>query len=81
MDWLDTFKLRIANHRLFIDVIDSKPAPWRATPNLGGPLRPELIVLHETASRLDAAGSISWLCNPSAKASAHTTSWWTARAE
>jgi N-acetylmuramoyl-L-alanine amidase len=58
----------VAGHRLHNG---DAPAPWRVTPNLGGTIRPEIIVLHETASRLDSAGSISWLCNPAAKASAH----------
>jgi N-acetylmuramoyl-L-alanine amidase len=68
MDTTATPRLSVAAHRLRIG---EAPATWRATPNLGGAIRPEINVLHETASRLDAAGSISWLCNPAAKASAH----------
>ena len=68
MDWIDTYKLSLAGHRLMIDGV---PAPWRATPNISGAIRPEIIVLHETAGRLDRDSSISWLCNPAAKASAH----------
>lgn len=42
-----------------------------ATPNRGGTITPEVIVLHDTAGRLDHASSVNWLCNPAAKASAH----------
>lgn len=45
--------------------------PLRPTPNKGGGLHPTVIVLHDTAGRLDPTSSIDWLCNPSAKASAH----------
>ena len=65
---MDTYKLSLAHHRLMIDGL---PAPWRATPNIGSAMRPEIIVLHETAGRLDPTSSIAWLCNPSARASAH----------
>lgn len=41
------------------------------TPNKSGPLNPELIVVHDTAGNLDHMTSVSWLCNPQAKASAH----------
>lgn len=68
MDKFDELKLWVAAHCL---QIDGKPAPWAATPNRGGAIKPEIIVLHETAGRLDAASSVSWLCNPKAKASAH----------
>jgi N-acetylmuramoyl-L-alanine amidase len=44
---------------------------FTATPNKGGTITPEAIVLHDTAGRLDHASSVSWLCNPAAKASAH----------
>ena len=50
MDWIDTYKLSLAGHRLMIDGV---LAPWRATPNIGAAIRPEIIVLHETASRLE----------------------------
>lgn len=68
MDWIDSYKLTLAHHRLYIDGV---LAPWRATPNVGHAIRPEILVLHETAGRLDASSSISWLCNPAARASAH----------
>lgn len=66
--WLDDYKLSIAHHRLMIDGV---LAPWQATPNIGHAIRPEIIVLHETAGRLNSRGAIDWLCNPAAKASAH----------
>lgn len=41
------------------------------TPNISkAPLAPDMIVMHYTGSS-NAAGSISWLCNPKAEASAH----------
>ena len=58
----------IENHLIFVD---GKAVPFRQTPNCGGTLKPEGVVLHDTAGGLEAAGSISWLCNPAAKASAH----------
>jgi N-acetylmuramoyl-L-alanine amidase len=48
-----------------------KGCPVVPTPNKGGPLNPELIIVHDTAGALDYRGSVSWLCNPQAKASAH----------
>jgi N-acetylmuramoyl-L-alanine amidase len=66
--WLNDYKLSIAHHRL---MIGGTLGPWRPTPNVGKAIRPEIIVLHETAGRLDAGGAISWLCNPTARASAH----------
>lgn len=50
---------------------DGKQVAFRKTPNVGGLLKPEGIILHDTAGGLDAEGSINWLCNPAAKASAH----------
>jgi len=61
MHWIDTYKLTLAHHRLHIDGVMT---PCRATPNVGAAIRPEILVLHETAGRLDADSSISWLCNP-----------------
>lgn len=51
--------------------VDDKAVAFKATPNQGGSLKPEGIILHDTAGGLAAEGSISWLCNPVAKASAH----------
>jgi N-acetylmuramoyl-L-alanine amidase len=41
------------------------------SPNKGGLIQPRLLIVHDTAGALNDAGSISWLCNPAAKASAH----------
>lgn len=60
--------IRIVNHLI---IVDGKQVAFRATPNCGGVLKPEGIILHDTAGGLAAAGSIAWLCNPAAKASAH----------
>lgn len=55
---------QIKNHRL--DGIE-----YKATPNKGGALNgPSAILMHDTAGG-SAASSVSWLCNPAAKASAH----------
>jgi N-acetylmuramoyl-L-alanine amidase len=42
----------------------------RQTPNRGGPLVPQYLVMHYTAGS-SARSSADWLCNPAAKASAH----------
>jgi N-acetylmuramoyl-L-alanine amidase len=58
----------IANDRL---VIDGQPVTYTASPNTSGArMEPTLIVLHDTAGST-AAGAVSWLCNRSAKVSAH----------
>lgn len=49
---------------------DGKPVAFRASPNIGGALKPDYLVMHYTAAD-SAAGAIAWLCNPAAKASAH----------
>jgi N-acetylmuramoyl-L-alanine amidase len=58
----------IVNHRLSGDI-----ATFRESPNRGGPFRqgqPDTLVIHFTAGRsLDS--SVSTLCNPASKASAH----------
>lgn len=58
----------VKSHRLQRDGV---PVAFRATPNKGGVLTPEVIVLHDTAGRLDGTSSINWLCDKAAKASAH----------
>lgn len=58
----------VKSHRL---QVDGQPVAWRATPNKGGAITPEVIVLHDTAGRVDAASSVAWLCDKAAKASAH----------
>jgi N-acetylmuramoyl-L-alanine amidase len=50
---------------------DGKQVPFKESPNVGGALKaPSLLVMHYTAAQ-NASGSVSWLCNPAAKASAH----------
>lgn len=46
------------------------PATHRPSPNRGGPMRPEFLVMHYTAAA-SAQSAIEWLCNPAARASAH----------
>lgn len=58
----------VAGDRL---MVDGRAAPFAASPHVGGRIEPTLIVLHDTAGGLDASGSISWLCNPRSKVSAH----------
>ena len=50
---------------------DGMPVAFRATPNRSGPITPTVIVLHDTAGRLDHESSVRWLCEKAAKASAH----------
>ena len=50
---------------------DGTPVAYRASPNRGGALAPEGIVVHDTAGDIDGAGSVDWLCNKAAKVSAH----------
>lgn len=59
---------RMSDHML---ATPDGPVPFEPTPNLGGALVPEGIVLHDTAGRLDARSSVAWLCDPRARASAH----------
>lgn len=59
----------VKNHRL---VVDGKPVKFVKTPNGGAALKnPIVIIQHDTAGRLNGDSSVSWLCNPKAKASAH----------
>lgn len=58
----------IRTHKLYAD--DGEQLPYRATPNLGGALKPKYLVIHFTGGS-SASSSASWLCNPTAKASAH----------
>jgi N-acetylmuramoyl-L-alanine amidase len=57
--------LRIQNHLLEGDGVTQRP-----TPTIRGPLNPRFLVMHYTAGA-SAESSVSWLCNPAAKASAH----------
>jgi N-acetylmuramoyl-L-alanine amidase len=57
--------LSIRNHLLEGDGVSQ-----RQTPNRGGKLVPQYLVMHYTAGS-SARSSADWLCNPAAKASAH----------
>ncbi|MCX7672742.1 MAG: N-acetylmuramoyl-L-alanine amidase [Thiobacillaceae bacterium] len=60
--------MKIRKHRLLHE--DGSPVRFEPTPNMGGLLKPEYLILHYTAGgSLD--GSIAWFKNPHAKASAH----------
>ena len=48
---------------------DGKAVPFRPSPNIGGVCRPEVLVHHFTSGGFE--GAVAWLCDPSAKASAH----------
>lgn len=54
----------ITNHRL-------AGVPFVASPNCGGRIEPALIVVHDTADRLQPDDTISWFRNPKSKVSAH----------
>ncbi len=60
--------MKIRNHRLIQD--DGSSFPYQASPNKGGALQPRWLVMHYTAGG-GAEGSIRWLVDPLAKASAH----------
>lgn len=60
--------MRIDRNRLIAD--DGNPVPYIETPNHGGAMIPELLVMHYTAGS-SAESSVAWLCNPAARASAH----------
>lgn len=49
---------------------DGENVRFVATPNQGGKVQPLYLIMHYTAGPT-AAGAISWLANPAAKASAH----------
>ncbi len=60
--------MKIKNHRLMHP--DGSPISFLATPNMGGVLQPEYLIMHYTAGS-SAEGAIAWLRNPQAQASAH----------
>jgi N-acetylmuramoyl-L-alanine amidase len=60
--------MKILNHRLHDD--DGNPLPFRDSPNRGGPVDHQLLVMHYTAGP-SAESSVHWLSNPAARASAH----------
>ena len=60
--------MKIQNLGLIAD--DGSPVPFAESPSRGGVMTPEYLVMHYTAGS-SAEGSIAWLRNPAAKASAH----------
>lgn len=58
----------IRDHRLIKP--DGTPVPFKQSPNQGGVLNAEFLIMHFTAGR-NASQSIDWLTNPQAQASAH----------
>ncbi len=57
--------MKVRNHLLAGDNVE-----LRETPNRGGLMEPRFLVFHYTSGKT-AGGSVDWLCNPDAKASAH----------
>lgn len=51
--------------------VDGKQVAFKQSPNVGGACKPEILVVHDTASGLNSSGPIGWLVDPKAKASAH----------
>ncbi len=58
----------IRDHKLYLD--EQTAVPFKDTPNQGGEITPEYLVMHFTKGA-SAESSVSWLQNPTAKASAH----------
>src|SRR5574343_1513716 len=57
----------VEDHWLYLD---GKMVNTKISPNKGGVIEPEILVLHYTGSN-SLQGALSWLCNPSAQVSAH----------
>lgn len=60
--------MNVSENRLYLN--DGKAVPLRRSPNHGGAITPEYLVMHYTAGA-SAESSIDWFLNPVAKASAH----------
>lgn len=60
--------MKITDHRLCED--DGTPVAFVESPNVGGAVEHEFLVMHYTAGR-NAEQSIAWLARPEARASAH----------
>ena len=56
----------IVDHKLLGDNIE-----YKQSPNHSGEIAPSIIVQHHTGGWPNGEGSVSWLCNPAANASAH----------
>lgn len=50
---------------------DGRAVRWVAANSSGGPLKPELIILHDTAGRLDPFNSVEWFSSKKCTTSAH----------
>lgn len=59
--------IEIRNHILFID---GKQVDYRPSPNIGGVIIPQYLIMHYTAAKT-AASAINWMLSPMAKVSAH----------
>jgi len=51
--------------------MDGQAVDYQASPNRSSVIRPEGIILHDTAGRLDKGNSVDWFLRKEAKASAH----------
>jgi N-acetylmuramoyl-L-alanine amidase len=60
--------MKIIDHRLCGD--DDTPYPFAESPNIGGKIEHEYLVMHYTAGST-ASGAVKWLTNPAAQAAAH----------
>lgn len=60
-------KFTVKDHLLYRDGVKVKQIP---SPNHSGRIVPQIIVIHYTGDN-SFMGAVSWLCNPSAKVSAH----------
>jgi N-acetylmuramoyl-L-alanine amidase len=60
--------MKILEHRLIQD--DGTPFPFMPSPNIGGTLVPDLLIIHFTAGQTEA-GAIQWLINRKSGVSAH----------
>ncbi len=56
----------INNHKL-----EGPNVEYQQSPNHSGVIDPSIIVMHHTGGWPNGEGSVSWLCNPDAQASAH----------
>ena len=59
--------IEIRNHILFID---GKQATYKASPNVGGVITPQYLIIHYTAAKT-ANSAISWMVSPTSQVSAH----------
>ena len=60
--------MKVVKHRLIAD--DGAAVPYLASPNLGGPIVPHLLIIHYTAGS-SVAGTVDWFRNPASRVSAH----------